>query len=223
MGAGSAGRRLRRRIGSWAWRLQGRPGIAAVGHRQYIGGRWDEIGSLQFDFMVDRGLRPPHVLLDIACGSLRGGVHFIPYLDPGNYLGIDREKALIDSGLAEELPAAVREAKRPEFVVSSSFEFERFSKPADYSLAQSLFTHLASADIELCLGHLRDFVAPGHQLYATFYAGESERNRSRSHSRSPFLYAPAELEEIAGERWKCELVGDWGHPRGQQMMKFLAG
>ena len=36
-----------------------------------------------------RGLRSNDVLLGIACGSLRLGVRVIPYLKPGNYLGIE--------------------------------------------------------------------------------------------------------------------------------------
>jgi len=114
---------------------QGPAGIAALGHRAYVGGLWDEIGKLQFEFLVSQGLAPHHVLLDIACGSLRGGVHFIPYLEPGNYLGIDKEAELIQLGRREELPAGLEDERRPEFVVSGSFEFDLFTKRPDYALA----------------------------------------------------------------------------------------
>jgi hypothetical protein len=42
------------------------------GHRESVGGLWDEIGCPQLDFLVEQGLRPHDVLLDVACGSLRG-------------------------------------------------------------------------------------------------------------------------------------------------------
>lgn len=77
--------RLRLRRGE-ASMQDGRP-IGGEGPRGYVGGLWHELGELQFRFLVDQGLRPEHVLLDIACGSLRGGVRFVPYLNPGNYLG----------------------------------------------------------------------------------------------------------------------------------------
>ena len=64
-------------------------GIRTMGHRNWVGGGWDEIGKLQFDFLISRGLKPHHVFLDIACGSLRAGRFLIPYLDAGNYLGIE--------------------------------------------------------------------------------------------------------------------------------------
>lgn len=170
-------RLLNRLAGGLGWTLSdGRVGVGVLGHREYVGGMWDEIGKLQFDFMVERGLTPEHVFLDIACGSLRGGVYFIRYLDRGNYLGIDKERALIRRGLSTELPPQVRAEKCPEFVVSDAFAFDRLSKRPDFSLAQSLFSHLTAAEVQCCLANLRTAVVPGHRLYATFNAGESAHN-----------------------------------------------
>jgi SAM-dependent methyltransferase len=193
-----------------------------IGHRDYVGGMWEEMGQLQFDFLLSRGLQPENVFLDIACGSLRAGVHFIRYLDCGNYLGIEKERVLIDRGLAKELPAEVREEKRPELVASDDFEFDRFSKQADFSLAQSLFTHLNADDVDRCLKKLRANVAPQHQFYATFAPGASTA-AGRSHARGSFYYSSDELAAI-GERngWQCNYIGDWGHPRKQVMMQFVA-
>jgi SAM-dependent methyltransferase len=54
-----------------------------------IGGKWDEVGGLQYDFRVERGLQPHHQMLDIGCGTLRGGRHLIRFLDAGHYTGTD--------------------------------------------------------------------------------------------------------------------------------------
>lgn len=54
-----------------------------------IGGMWEEIGQLQIDFLKSEGLLPAHRLLDIGCGTLRGGRHFIGYLDAGRYTGTE--------------------------------------------------------------------------------------------------------------------------------------
>jgi hypothetical protein len=201
---------------------EGVAGVIAIGHRDYVGGMWEEMGRLQFDFLVDRGLEPQHTMLDIACGSLRGGVHFIRYLEPGNYLGIEKEGALIKRAIAKELPAEVRLEKRPELVVSGAFEFEKFSKQADFSLAQSLFTHLNEDDLDLCLSKLRANVGQRHQLFGTFAPG-ARSNEGRSHARASFFYSPEALEAI-GERngFDCTYIGDWGHPRSQMMMQFTA-
>ena len=47
--------------------------VKAGKHRDSVGGLWDEVGQLQVDFLVSRGLMQHHKLLDIGCGSLRGG------------------------------------------------------------------------------------------------------------------------------------------------------
>jgi hypothetical protein len=215
--------RLKRLTRGRLSRLEAAIGIGGAGHRGYVGGKWEEIGKLQFDFMVGRGLAPEHVFVDVACGSLRGGVHFIKYLDPGNYLGIEKERTLVQRGLTRELPRAVRKQKRPEFVISDSFEFERFSRRPQFSLAQSLFTHLVPEQIELCLRNLRAFAPGKHEFYATFSSGDSAANPAESDDLKRFAYEPEELAGM-GERtgWRSDYIGDWGHPRGQLMMRFIA-
>src|SRR5205807_6035012 len=63
--------------------------VTAGHHRAIVGGAWEEIGRLQFEFLTGNGLKPHHRLLDVGCGALRGGLHFIRYLDEGNYVGVD--------------------------------------------------------------------------------------------------------------------------------------
>lgn len=212
-----------RLVGERRWGLEGGVGIKVVGHRAYVGGRWDEWGQVEFDFMLARGLRPEHVLLDIACGPLRAGIHFIPYLDAGNYLGIEKERALIRRGLAKELAPEVREQKRPELLISGAFEFDRLSKRADFALAWSLFTHLSAGDLETCLRNLRAYVGPEHEFYATFAPGQSAENPARSHAHAAFYYSAEELTSI-GERngWRCDYIGRLEDPRvkRQAMMRF---
>jgi hypothetical protein len=48
--------------------------IRAGVHRDLVGGLWEELGRLQFEFLVGAGLRPEMRLLDIGCGCPRGGV-----------------------------------------------------------------------------------------------------------------------------------------------------
>jgi hypothetical protein len=57
------------------------------------------MGAYQFEYLLRLGLRERDSLLDIGCGSLRGGRLFIPYLLPGRYHGIDRDVSLIQEGL----------------------------------------------------------------------------------------------------------------------------
>src|SRR5574341_1070259 len=91
-------------------------GIQQLGYRGYVGGRWEELGLLQYQFMLSKGLRPSDVLCDVGCGSLRGGQHFIKYLDKGHYLGLEAEKRLVELGLEHEVGKEIADNKLPEFV-----------------------------------------------------------------------------------------------------------
>jgi hypothetical protein len=203
---------------------EGKVGLFLEGHRNSVGGKWDEIGRLQFEFMLQQGLKSYHVLLDIGCGSLRGGIHFIAYLEKGNYLGIDKNRSWVDAGIKKELTRQLFEEKRPEFVISDTFEVRKFSKIPDYALAQSLFTHLSQEDINLCLSQLRKVVNAGCVLYATFFECSVARHGSgRSHSHRCFQYTQAQMHAFGKHNgWQGAYIGDWNHPRGQKMMAYTA-
>jgi len=207
-----------------ALKPKGRKGILKLGHREYVGGVWEVMGKLQFDFMVNRGLKPNHVFLDIACGCLRGGRYFIEYLDKGNYLGIEKEKLLIRLGIEKELGKELYEIKTPEFIVSEKFEFEKFSKIPTYVLAQSLFTHLNQSDIELCLKRLRTFVREDCHFYATFFKVPSIRKAHKpSHPHAYFAYMLEEMTSFGKKYgWVTNYIGNWNHPADQKMIEYIA-
>ena len=201
---------------------QGREGIAILGHREYVGGMWEEIGRLQFDFLVSRGLTPRSVLLDIACGSLRLGTHVIPYLDAGHYLGIEKEEGLVRAGLEKELDPQVVAQKLPEFVISSKFEFERFTRTADFAIAQSLFTHLPADRIRLCLRKLRPALTADGRVYATFFECQQPVSNPRDpHDHGFFRYTRADMIAFGRDAGlSAEYIGGWNHPRGQVIVEY---
>lgn len=203
---------------------EGEEGIRTLGHRRYVGGRWEEMGRLQFDFLTSRGLRPEHQLVDVACGALRAGVHLIPWLEPGHYHGIEKEAELVRLGLEVELPEAVRQERRPQVLVDGDFSFEALGVVADFAIAQSLFTHLPPAMIRTCLARLRPIMAPDGVCFATFFEVDRPvRNGEVPHDHGDFRYTRDELADL-GEAtgWRAEYVGAWGHPRDQRMMAFHA-
>jgi hypothetical protein len=201
---------------------QGPDGIKAIGHRQYVGGLWDQMGRLQFDYLVKKGLEPQHFFLDIACGSLRAGVHFIPFLEKGHYLGMDKESGLIEKGVREELTPELVKIKDPQLVVSDKFHFEKFSSPPDFALAQSLFTHLPPRIINLCFRNLRDVAHPNTVFYATFFETEDQStNPEEPHDHANFKYTRQEMENFGTDNgWAAQFIGDWDHPRNQVIVEY---
>lgn len=201
---------------------QGPEGIKAIGHREYVGGLWDEMGRLQFEFLLKNGLEPQHYFLDIACGSLRAGVHFIPYLEKGHYLGMDKESGLIEKGLKEELSTELVKIKEPQLVVSDKFEFDKFSSSPDFALAQSLFTHLPPRIIHLCFRNLLDVAHPDTVFYGTFFETEQQKaNPEEPHDHANFKYSRQEMKNFGNENgWSARYIGGWDHPRNQVMVEY---
>jgi len=113
-------------------------------HRDVIGGMWDELGRWQFEFCRKMGLRDDHQFLDVGCGSLRGGVHFVQYLKPDHYAGLEVHEPLLDAGYEKELgPLGLQEKlSRDRLLATGRFECSRFDTLFDMALAQSVFTHI---------------------------------------------------------------------------------
>jgi hypothetical protein len=199
-------------------------GLKVRTHREMVGGNWEILGKLQFSFMVDyAGLKPDDVLLELACGSFRAGRFFISYLNPGNYLGMDKQKVLIDAGRKYEVPDELWKEKKPEVIISADFNFKKLSKRPNLVLAQSLFTHLRSRDIKKCLGKLKQIIKPNGILFASFCESDEPTFYARpSHSSRDFYYTFKEMEKMAKKSgWHCEYIGDWGHPHPHtKMLKY---
>jgi len=205
--------------------------IAAGKHRQHVGGAWDEIGRHQFDYLLAQGLEPRHRLLDVGCGAMRGGVHFAAFLDPGNYYGIDVNDRLLEAARRVELPAAGLTERVPaeNLRVTATFESD-FGVGFDFALAQSVFSHLPLNHIRLCMFQVAKAMQPGGRFFATFFrapddlpydATQRQVHVTTHPERDPFHYRVSELEWAAGVAdWDFHYIGDWGHPRGQQIVEL---
>lgn len=199
-------------------------------HREFVGGLWEEMGRLQLDFLIKQGLKPEHKLLDIGCGCLRGGLHFLKFLDAGKYHGLDINKSLIEAGRAEVQEAGL-DQKKPHLIVDESFSIDRFETKFDFMVSVSLFTHLSFNTIVRCLTRARENLLPHGVYYSSFfqapYPASLEPIRQypggilTRYDSNPFHYSTEELA-CAATLAKLELnvVGQWGHPRNQQMASF---
>ena len=203
--------------------------IAAKAHREFVGGLWDEIGALQFEFMKARGLAPHDRLLDVGCGALRGGVRFVHYLDAGNYYGLDVNASLIEAGRRELAEAGLAD-RRPHLLVSDSFEVSLFDTSFPYALAVSLFSHLDRSLIVACLRNVGPALAAGGRFYASYFEAPTSSYTQPLHHPSGVItyhdcdayhHSFAEMQAMAEEaNLEVERIGDWRHPRGQTMLAF---
>lgn len=189
----------------------------ALDPHQAVGGMWEEIGKLQFDFLVNDGLLPTDKLLDIGCGTLRGGRHFIKYLRAENYAGIDISFDAIEYGKRLVREEGLSE-KRPRLIVSKKrdLRFEEFSgETFDYLLAQSVFTHLMPDHIEECFQHIGSIMNTKSRFFFTF----NEALAFMQVGLKDFKY-PVSFFEALAERYRFKLTDysdEYSHPRGQKM------
>lgn len=204
--------------------------IAAKEHRAFVGGFWEEIGELQYEFMKAQGLLPEHTLVDIGCGAMRGGIHFVNYLNKGNYFGLDINESLIDAAKLE-LDAIGLLRKSPNLLINDKFELSLFKTKFDFAIALSVFTHLFMNNIIRCLVEVNRILNPGGKFYATFFQSpnsaylnpifHSPGGITTYYDHDPFHYSFSEMQNLAAiANLEVKLVDDWSHPRDQKMLCF---
>lgn len=200
--------------------------IADQGHRAVVGGLWEQMGALQRDFLISRGLEREHRLLDVGCGSMRAGAPLAAWLEPGHYFGIDVSEALIDAGYRNEIEPAGLAGRLPRANLHVTSDFEvPFRQMFDRALATSLFTHLTLDYLTRCLDRLAPLMRPEGEFYATFFEGEGDSiarpDGVVTHpDRDPFHFSRDQIANATPREWIFEWIGGWGHPRDQQMACF---
>jgi SAM-dependent methyltransferase len=189
----------------------------AVGNSQRRA--WHRIGRQQFRYLRQHGLRRKHHLLEIGCGNLRAGRHFINYLDAGHYYGLDispdvilaAQRTVAEHGLA---------AKMPHLTVVDDMQFA-FLPDAHFDVvhAHSVFSHCPLPVIEECFETVKRIMKPDGFFDFTFYRAQGKeyvRLREEFHYRVETLAAAAERHGL-----KAELMTDWEGTHVQSKMHVV--
>ena len=174
------------------------------------------VNKVQLPYLVSNGLAPEHRLLDIGCGTLRAGRHFIRYLNAGGYTGLELSPKVLDYAVLSVQQAGLSE-KRPRLVLNAqkNLRFEQFAgETFDYLLAQSVFTHLPPEHIEECLAHVPSIMHEGSVFFFTFHQGRAYQYDGKK----SFMYPASFFTELANRYNQVLRVrDDYPHPKGQKM------
>jgi SAM-dependent methyltransferase len=184
-------------------------------YRAYVGPPkdYDLISAMVFNLLTCLGLRQHHRLLDIGCGSLRVGRLLIPYLNEGNYYGVEPNKWLVTDGIDNELGRDLIKVKKPTFSFNTSMEEFKHSLDLDYAIAQSIFSHCGLYLIEAWLSQVSFHLKENGALLGTFLVADKDYNGRGWVYPECVSYQSKSISEIAS---KFELNFDilnWAHPR----------
>ncbi len=171
-------------------------------YRNYIGTEhhYDIGAMLQFNLATMLGLRGHHKFLDIGCGSLRLGRLLIPYLDRGNYYGIEPNYWQVEKGIENEVGRDLVEIKKPSFSQDDAFTLTTFNTKFDFVWAFGIFTHAHQKEIIRCLDEFTECSHDDTLLVANFVVGENNSDRDKWSYPGFAPYRIDFFEKLAKER-----------------------
>jgi SAM-dependent methyltransferase len=179
--------------------------------------QYDLMGATQFGLLVALGLRHFHVVLDFGCGSLRAGRLLIPYLDHGNYHGLEPNAWLIEDAIERQLGRDQVAIKRPHFHAFTDFRADRCGSGFDFILAQSVFSHAGSDIVATAFAGFGRALAPSGLAVATFIhpgqSGVAERGERGWVYPDCVAHAPATIAALADRAGLFARPLPWFHPR----------
>lgn len=131
-------------------------------HHSNYGEPWAG-GRDVFEFLAESAkLTPDSRVLEIGCGTLRVGLHFIRYLNPEHFHCLERDELSLMAAFRYELPSQGLLHKRPHIVKGEDMDFSKFDNGARYDLiyASAVFLHMPDKLVWTGLERLTDRLKP---------------------------------------------------------------
>lgn len=173
---------------------------------------WEMKRDFQIQFLKPMNLKPEHYLLDIGCGTLRGGIPLITYLYDGHYFGVEvREKAL-NEGRKELLEMSLEE-KNPTLLLSPDISKLTIEQKFDYIWAFSVLIHMGDE----ILNSTFDFVKKHLSDNGVFYSNVNIGKRTEANWQEfPVVWRTFEFYSYACAKNGLEVsdlgpLKDYGH------------
>ena len=138
-------------------------------YKKYLGGgaeKWEPRGLFQLSLLRTAGMLPSSRLLDVGCGPIRAGVHFISFLNAGNYYEVDYNNSFIR---AASLLVAEKglSGKHPTLRVVSDFDFSDLNQQFDFVNVFSVLNHCDRQQRRLFFQNIPNLLAPEARLFIT--------------------------------------------------------
>ncbi len=131
---------------------------------------WKLKRDFQLAFLREHGLLPEHYLLDIGCGTLRGGIPLIAYLAPKHYFGVDSRADIINEAF-NELESAQLATKQPTLLATKSLTNITLPHSVDVVWAFSVLIHMTDVTLTDCFHLVASVLTAGGMFYANVNIG----------------------------------------------------
>jgi len=141
---------------------------------------WKMKRAFQFDFLQRMGLERGQRLLDLGCGTLRGGLPLIEFLDAGHYTGVEVRADVLAEARAELAEAGLTH-KSPVLVHATDLGALELPEPFDVIWAFSVLIHMDDATLARALFCVARHLAPDGSFLANVRlaqgGGDEEREQ----------------------------------------------
>ncbi len=178
-----------------------------------------QMGNHQLEYLKNQGLKPHHSLLDYGCGYLRAGIHFIDYLEPGNYTGIDISSGRLNQG--KRILAKLRlEQKRPELVALPDMKLEKLTgKKFDFIWSHGVLSHMPAEDIELLIKSLPNILGENSVFLGNYT--ELAEGKVKMATLRHFFFNHSVFEKLCAKYGlRCEFMVEWENIHPHELSKI---
>jgi len=134
---------------------------------------WKMKRRFQIEYLKKVGIKSRHYLLDLGCGTLRGGIPIIKYLQKGHYYGVECREQVLDEGKKELIEHNFNH-KEPILILSDNFSSIECKQSFDYIWAFSVLIHMEDKILDDCLDFVHRHLKPSGFFYANVNIGHSE-------------------------------------------------
>ncbi|CAN1569884.1 SmtA SAM-dependent methyltransferases [Burkholderiaceae bacterium] len=189
---------------------------------------WRMKRDFQIEFLKKIGLSREHYLLDLGCGTLRGGTPIISYLHVGHYFGVD-VRAEVLSEADKELREEGLLDKKPTLIHASDLSTLSIEQKFDFIWAFSVLIHMTDSILSDALSFIRNQLRPSGCFYANVNIGESNDAVWREF---PLVWRTMDFYKEMGQKYGFEVqdmgtIASLGFPSGHQghdsktILKFI--
>ena len=191
-------------------------------YREWVGPahHYDANAAMQFCYATFLGLRENHSMLDIGCGSLRGGRLFISYLLPNKYCGVEPEKWVVEKAIQNEIGQDLINIKKPRFYHSDDLNLSTFGESFDFILAQGVFTHAPAIDIKKCLNNASMVMKKDAIFAANYFIGEEDYKEDKWLYPKISTFKPETMQAFADNANLASVPISLPHPFGANWIFF---